>query len=145
MQMPPTSDGIRTVGCNLARLVPDAGHLDAIRHAVASTHKATILATELLNMHVRRLLLEEGADLAVLFSASWLLNAYNEVTTGKRKVKIVPELRPWEQKEAEMGKKIRGLRRCTQRDCMLPLNRDRNGATNIGTSGCCKERCRFAP
>ena len=31
-----------------------------------------------------------------------------------------------------MGKKIRGLRRCTQRDCMLPLNRDKNGATNIG-------------
>jgi len=91
--MPPTSDGIRTLGCNLARLVPDAGHLDAIRQAVASTHTATILATELLNMHARRLLLEEGADLAVLFSASWLLNAYNEVTTGKRKVKIVPELR----------------------------------------------------
>ena len=33
-----------------------------------------------------------------------------------------------------MKKKIRGLRRCTQRDCMLPLNRDRNGATNIGTN-----------
>ena len=33
-----------------------------------------------------------------------------------------------------MGKKIRGLRRCTQRDCMLPLNRDKNGATNIGTN-----------
>ena len=41
---------------------------------------------------------------------------------------------PWEEKEAEMGKKIRGLRRCTQRDCMLPLNRDKNGATNIGTN-----------
>ena len=33
-----------------------------------------------------------------------------------------------------MGKKIRGLRRCTQRDCMLPLNRDQNGATNVGTN-----------
>ncbi len=33
-----------------------------------------------------------------------------------------------------MGKKIRGLRRCTQRDCMIPLNRDKNGATNIGTN-----------
>jgi hypothetical protein len=31
-----------------------------------------------------------------------------------------------------MEKKIRGLRRCTQRDCMIPLNRDKNGATNIG-------------
>ena len=26
------------------------------------------------------------------------------------------------------------MRRCTQRDCMIPLNRDRNGATNIGTN-----------
>lgn len=40
----------------------------------------------------------------------------------------------WREKEEEMGRKIRGLRRCTQRDCMLPLNRDRNGATNIGTN-----------
>ena len=59
--MPPTSDGvgeIRTVGCNLERLVPSAVHLDAIRRAVESTHRATILATELLNMHVRRMLTE---------------------------------------------------------------------------------------
>ena len=33
-----------------------------------------------------------------------------------------------------MNKKIRGLRRCTQRDCMLPLNRDNNGAANIATN-----------
>ena len=33
-----------------------------------------------------------------------------------------------------MGRRMRGLRRCTQRDCMLPRNRDRNGATNIGTN-----------
>jgi len=24
--------------------------------------------------------------------------------------------------------------RCTQRDCMIPLNRDRNGASNIATN-----------
>ena len=53
---PPTSDGIRTVGCSLQKLVPDVGQLDAIRQAVASTHRATILATELLNMHLRRML-----------------------------------------------------------------------------------------
>ena len=41
---------------------------------------------------------------------------------------------PWVEREVEMGRKIRGLRRCTQRDCMLPLNRDRNGATNIGAN-----------
>ena len=92
--MPPASDGLRTVGCNLQKLVPDAGHLDAIRQAVASTHKATILATELLNMHLRRLLAEDAnADFARFFDGSWLLHAYNEVTAGKRKVKVVPELR----------------------------------------------------
>lgn len=90
--MPPTSDGIRTVGCSLQKLVPDAEQLDAIRQAVASTHKATILATELLNMHLRRMLAVPHADLSVFFNASWLLNAYNEVTTGKRKVKIIESL-----------------------------------------------------
>ena len=52
-QMPPTSDGkesIRTVACSLEKLIPDASHLDKIRHAVAVTHKATILASELLNV-----------------------------------------------------------------------------------------------
>ena len=82
--MPPTSDGIRTVGCSLQKLVPDAGQLDAIRQAVASTHEATILATELLNMHMLSI---PDADLSVFFNASWLLDAYNEVTTGKRKAK----------------------------------------------------------
>ena len=91
--MPPTSDGIRTVGCSLQKLVPDAGQLDAIRQAVASTHKATILATELLNMHLRRMLAVPGADLSVFFNASWLLNAYNEVrmiSTCRRCSRTVP-------------------------------------------------------
>ena len=56
-KMPPESDGsLRTVGCSLERLIPDDGHLRKIRSAVATVHKATILATELLNMHVRRML-----------------------------------------------------------------------------------------
>ena len=91
--MPPTSDGVRTVGCSLDKLVPESGHLLALRRAVADTHKATILATELLNMHLRRTLSDPSADLACFFNGSWLLNAYNEVTSGKRKVKVVPELR----------------------------------------------------
>ena len=95
-KMPPTSDGesVRTVGCALAKLVPDANHLQKIQHAVASTHKATILASELLNMHIRRVLdADARADLSCCFTANWLLNAYNEVTTGKRKVKVDTELR----------------------------------------------------
>lgn len=91
--MPPTSDGIRTVGCSLQKLIPDVGQLDAIRQAVAATHRATILATELLNMHLRRMLTIPGSNLSVFFNASWLLNAYNEVTLGKRKVKVVDSLR----------------------------------------------------
>lgn len=41
--MPPTSDGesVRTVGCALAKLVPNPVHLQKIRDAVATTHKAT--------------------------------------------------------------------------------------------------------
>ena len=100
--MPPESDGeVRTVGCALHRLVPDAGHLDALRRAVESTHKATFLATELLNMHLRRVLADEGtaaADggdaLKCFFDANWLMNAYNEVTVAAKtsKAKVVPAL-----------------------------------------------------
>tara|TARA_B110000046_G_scaffold145418_1_gene152577 strand:- start:236 stop:994 length:759 start_codon:yes stop_codon:yes gene_type:complete len=41
---------------------------------------------------------------------------------------------PWKEVERAMGRPIRGLRRCQQRDCMTPHNRDKNGATNIGTN-----------
>ena len=83
--MPPTSDGIRTVGCSLLKLVPDAHHLNAIQHAVASTHKSTILATELLNIHMRRMLVDDpNFDFLCFFNSSWILNAYNEVTSGKQ-------------------------------------------------------------
>lgn len=91
--MPPTSDGVRTLGCSLEKLVPDSRHLLALRRAVADTHKATLLATELLNMHLRRMIDDPSADLSCFFDGSWLLNAYNEVTSGKRKVKVVSELR----------------------------------------------------
>jgi hypothetical protein len=42
--------------------------------------------------------------------------------------------RVWVEVEEKMGKKIRGLRLCQTEDCMIPLNRDKNGATNIGTN-----------
>ena len=41
---------------------------------------------------------------------------------------------PWTDKEEEMGYKIEELRDCQNEECMLPLNRDENGATNIGTN-----------
>ena len=94
--MPPTSDGddVRTAGCSLERLVPDTIHLHKLRGAVEVTHKATILASELLNMHIRRLLdADPNVDLSCCFTPNWLLNAYNEVTVGKRNVKVDIELR----------------------------------------------------
>jgi hypothetical protein len=90
--MPPTSDGVHTVGCALEKLIPDADQLKAIQEAVASTHKTTILATELLNIHLRRVIDDPDEDLSCFFNGSWLLNAYNEVTIGKCKVKLVAEL-----------------------------------------------------
>jgi hypothetical protein len=57
-----------------------------------------------------------------------------EAYTSKTCCRCLGECGPWTEVEEKMGKKIRGLRRCTQRDCMIPLNRDKNGATNIGTN-----------
>ena len=92
--MSPESDGdeIRTVGASLEKLIRSDVHLSRIREVVSNTHKATLLVTELLNIHLRRMLLEEQ-DLAQFFNANWIMNAFNEVTIGKKKVKIVQELR----------------------------------------------------
>ena len=40
----------------------------------------------------------------------------------------------WTEVEEARGKTIRGLRRCTQRDCMLAMNKDKMGAVNISTN-----------
>jgi len=92
---PGTADqGKRTVACNFDTLVPDEKHKVTIRDAVHRTHKATLLATELLNLHVRRCLEERnGVGLDQVLSPNWLLNAYNEVTTGRVATKVEPELR----------------------------------------------------
>ena len=88
--MPPTSDGIKTVGCSLLKLIPDVSHLNAIQNAVLSVHRCSILVTELLNVHLRRCLSNGNtANMECFFNASWILNAYNEVTHGKRQVKVV--------------------------------------------------------
>jgi hypothetical protein len=49
--MPPDSDGLRTIGCRLGRIVPDKAHFELIQEAVLNVHKATIFASELLNLH----------------------------------------------------------------------------------------------
>lgn len=77
--MPPTSDGVRVVRCRLDKLVPDEAHLCRIRVAVDRVHRATVYATELLNLHVRRCL-DEGLSLEGAFQRNWLVKALYEVT-----------------------------------------------------------------
>ena len=117
---------VRTVGCALKRLVPDAGHLDALRQAVASTHKSTFLATELLNLHLRRVLAAENdaADddaLRCFFDANWLMNAYNEVTVAAKasRAKVEPALRATlEQCMSPFAPPVRtGLTQCLLYEC----------------------------
>ena len=113
--MPPTSDGnnVRTVGCALAKLVPNSSHLHKIRDAVATTHKATILATELLNLHIRRTLdSDPAADLSCCFQSNWVRHAYNEVTSASTK-----------------GGKFDTALRATREACMPPFSPPPRGAT----------------
>ena len=85
--MPPFSDGTRTdtrpktrtVGCQLAKFVPSEQHLEVIREAVGRVHRATIHATELVNVYVR-LCIEHGVDASDAFDDQWLGHVYNEVT-----------------------------------------------------------------
>lgn len=113
--MPPASDGdsVRTVGCALAKLIPNPAHLQKIRDTVTTTHKATILASELLNIHIRRTLdSDPAADLSCCFSANWALNAYNEVTHATRG-----------------GGKFDAALRATKEACMPPFFPPPRGAT----------------
>ena len=57
-----------------------------------------------------------------------------EAYTSKTCCRCLGEAGPWTEMEEVRGRKIRGLRRCTQRDCMLAMNRDRMGAINMGTN-----------
>lgn len=112
--MPPASDGdVRTVGCALSKLIIDPLHLIKIQDTVCIAHKATILASELLNMHIRRMLdTDANADLSCCFKANWVLHAYNEVTSTKNsKGKFDPELRT------------------TREKCMPPFHPPERGAT----------------
>ena len=53
IRMSPDSDGDkRTVGCTLSKFIIHEHHLIKIKDAVLSTHKATILVSELLNLHI---------------------------------------------------------------------------------------------
>ena len=91
--MSPDPGRTYTVGCSFDKLIPDEAHRSALRDAVSRVHKSTILATELLNLHVRRCIEDCTGDLEVIFTSNWLLNAYNEVSRGKGTTRVDDELR----------------------------------------------------
>ena len=121
----------RTVGVAFERLFPDEVHRRKIRDAVERTHRATLLATELVNFHVRhRLEYHAGAGLETVFDSNWLNNVYNEVTVRGRKTKTVPELREtvdsWMPDFEPVDGK--GLSQMLQYEC---INLAAVGATNV--------------
>ena len=72
-----------------------------------------------------------GVGLMRKLSKRFLVAPTPEAYTSKTCSRCFGDCGPCSEMEDRMGKKIRGLRRCTQRDCMLFLNRDKNGATNL--------------
>ena len=75
-----------------------------------------------------------GVGLMRKLSKRFLVCPTPEAYTSKTCCRCFGESGPWKEMEEIRGKTIRGLRRCTQRDCMLVVNRDKNGAINIGTN-----------
>ena len=90
-EMSPDPGDVRTVGCNLAKLVPDAVVLQDLRTAVERAQSATVQACLLLNVHVRRCL-DEGLPLDRLFDGNWIVKAFYEVTEGDGSPRRDPEL-----------------------------------------------------
>ena len=73
-----------------------------------------------------------GVGLMRKLARRFLVAPTPEAYTSKTCCACLGPCGPWADKEEERGYGIRGLRRCQNEECMLPLNRDRNGATNIG-------------
>tara|TARA_B110001450_G_scaffold126791_2_gene119339 strand:- start:306 stop:1622 length:1317 start_codon:yes stop_codon:yes gene_type:complete len=79
--MAPDPGGVRTVGCSLEKLIPDAVVLSDIRTVVERVHLATIQVCLLLNVHVRRCL-QYNISLERIFDGNYLVKAFYEVTVG---------------------------------------------------------------
>jgi hypothetical protein len=75
-----------------------------------------------------------GVGLMKKMAKRFVVSPTPEHCTSKTCFRCLSPCGPWTDKEEDMGKKIRGLRLCTQRDCMLPLNRDKNASINIGNN-----------
>lgn len=92
--MAPDPGRTYTVGVSFEKLVPNETHKSIVRDAVERVHKATIYASELINIHIRRCLEElNGNGIENVCDTNWLLNVYNEVTIGKGAPKVILPLR----------------------------------------------------
>ena len=84
-------DPVRIVGCQLSTIVRNPEHLARLRDAVLRVHRATTQASELLNLHVRRMLEANQPLPGVLFTGNWASKAWTVVSTSAGAVD--PELR----------------------------------------------------
>jgi hypothetical protein len=82
---------IRTIGCRVEKLIPDAQIVADIRTVVQRVHEATIHATTLINLHLRRCI-RNGVAMHRLFDGNWLIKAFQEVTTGDKSPSVDLEL-----------------------------------------------------
>lgn len=73
-----------------------------------------------------------GVGLMNKLSKRFVVALTPEQFTSKTCCKCLGPAGPWTQLETDRGNRIRGLRRCQNESCMLPQNRDRTGASNIG-------------
>ena len=129
---PDPGEGAYTVHCALARLVPDARHVEAFQDAVVRVTQATTRATELLNLYVRdRLEHHGGAGLESMFKPNWLLGAYHAVTaTTKRTAHPDPALAAVAEQYMQGAEKPdrTGLTQCLTYEC---INLAAVGSTNV--------------
>ena len=75
--------GIYTVACSFKKLVPDSNERELLIDAVHRTHRAVLLGTQLVNLHLRVLLEANTVDenaLACFFHANSLLQVFYQVT-----------------------------------------------------------------
>lgn len=128
---PDPGEGTYTVHCALARLVPDARHVEVFQDAAVRVNRATARATELLNLYVRdRLEHHGGAGLESMFKPNWLLEAYYVVTTSRRAGKVDPALTAVAEQYMQGAEKPdrQGLTQCLVYEC---INLAAVGSTNV--------------
>lgn len=80
--MPPTSDGgERTICCSAHKAIPDAEIRADLQVVVARAHRIGILASEVVNIHVRQQLEWHGSCPAHIFDKNWCIHAMRAVSS----------------------------------------------------------------